>query len=144
MRSMVQINVSKTYLERIPLPQPTAEEIRSNPLYTTIARNTLALQRYNDKSGFFKELDSLFGSKDWVQIGKYQGAYGLGGESLSIPQTPKAYLTLKATNDILIAKLYNLSKEDFVTILSTFQVLHDKQPHYIELLKTLWDNVEIE
>ena len=142
-RSMVQINFNKIYLERVPLPQPSSEEIRSNPLYTLIARNALALQRYNDKSGHFKILDSLFGSKEWVQIGKYQGAYGFGGESLSIPQTEKAYLTLKATNDILIAKLYGLDKEDFITILSTFKVLLKKQPHYAELLKSLWESVEI-
>lgn len=142
-RSMVQINFNKIYLERIPLPQPSSEEIRSNPLYTLIARNALALQRYNDKSGHFKVLDSLFGSKEWVQISKHQGTYGLGGEPLSIPKTEKAYLTLKATNDILIAKLYGLKQEEFLTILSTFKVLHNKQPHYIELLKTLWESVEI-
>lgn len=143
-RSMVQINVSKTYLERTPLPQPTAEEIRSNPLYTLITRNSLALQRYNDKSGYFKALDSLFGSKEWIQIGKHQGSYGLGGEPLSIPKTEKSYLTLKATNDILIAKLYGLDQEEFCTILSTFKVLTNKQPHYIELLKNLWESVGIE
>ncbi|MCE3046815.1 Eco57I restriction-modification methylase domain-containing protein [Helicobacter kayseriensis] len=142
-RSIVQINVSKTYLERVPLPQPTAEEIRSNPLYTTITRNSLALQRYNDKSGYFKALDSLFGSKEWVQIGKHQGSYGLGGEPLSIPKTEKSYLTLKATNDILIAKLYGLEQEEFCTILSTFKVLANKQPHYIELLKVMWKSVGI-
>lgn len=140
-RSMVQINVSKTYLERVPLPQPSSEEIRSNPLYITILRNALALQRYNDKKQHFKVLDSLFGSEAWVQIGEYQGCYGLGGESLSIPQSEKSYLTLKATNDILIAKLYGIDKEEFCTILSTFKVLSTKQPHYIELLKGLWESV---
>lgn len=140
-RSMVQIHLNKTYISRIPFPQPTAEEIRNSPLYTTIARNALALQRYNDKSGFFKELDSLFGSEDWVQIGEYQGCYGLGEESLSIPQSEKSYLTLKATNDILIAKLYGIDQEEFCTILSTFKVLSTKQPHYIELLKGLWESV---
>ena len=80
-------------------------------------------------------------AKDWVQIGEYQGCYGLGGESLSIPQSEKSYLTLKATNDILIAKLYGIDKEEFCTILSTFKVLSTKQPHYIELLKGLWESV---
>lgn len=142
-RSMVQIHLNKTYLSRIPFPQPTAEEIRSNPIYTLITRNSLALQRYNDKSGYFKALDSLFGSKEWIQIGKHQGSYGLGGEPLSIPKTEKSYLTLKATNDILIAKLYGLDQEEFCTILSTFKVLTNKQPHYIELLKAMWKSVEI-
>ncbi|WP_027327559.1 Eco57I restriction-modification methylase domain-containing protein [Helicobacter pametensis] len=142
-RSMVQINFNKIYLERIPFPQPTAEEIRSNPLYTTITRNSLALQRYNDKSGHFASLDPLFGSKEWVQVSKHQGSYGLGGEPLSIPRTEKSYLTLKATNDILIAKLYGLDKEELIALLSIFKVLSTKQPHYIELLKSLWEDVEI-
>ena len=86
-RSMVQIHLNKTYISRIPFPQPTAEEIRNSPLYTTIARNALALQLYNDKKGHFQVLSSLFGSEDWVQIGEYQGCYGLGGEILSHPQS---------------------------------------------------------
>lgn len=142
-RSMVTTTISKFFFRELPIPQPSSEEIRSNHLYITIIRNALALQRYNDKSGFFKELDSLFDSKEWVQIGKYQGAYGFGGEPLSVPETEKAYFILKATNDILIAKLYGLDKEDFITILSTFKVLAKKQPYYIELLKSLWDSVEM-
>ncbi|ENA8741910.1 class I SAM-dependent DNA methyltransferase, partial [Campylobacter jejuni] len=34
-RNMVQINVSKSYLERIPLPQPSDEEIQNNEIYKT-------------------------------------------------------------------------------------------------------------
>lgn len=140
-RGIVQINVSKTYLERIPLPQPSVQEIHSSPLYATIARNALALQRYNDKEGYFKALDSLFGSEEKVQISKHQSSSALGGAPLSIPQTEKSYLTLKAQTDILIAKLYKITKEEFETILKSFKVLHTKQPHYIKLLLDLWDSV---
>ncbi|HEE8965408.1 TPA: class I SAM-dependent DNA methyltransferase, partial [Campylobacter jejuni] len=38
-RNMVQINVSKSYLERIPLPQPSDEEIQNNEIYKTLAKN---------------------------------------------------------------------------------------------------------
>lgn len=138
---MVQIHLNKTYISRIPFPQPSVQEIHSNPLYATIARNALALQRYNDKEGYFKALDSLFGSEEKVQISKHQSSSALGGAPLSIPQTEKSYLTLKAQTDILIAKLYQITKEEFETILKSFKVLHTKQPHYIKLLLDLWDSV---
>lgn len=121
-RGMVQINVSKTYLERIPLPQPSDEELESKQDYAYIYKNALILQLYHDKAGHFKELQSAFG------IDKAQ-----------IPSTQKAYDTLRAKLDIHIAKLYGLSKEEFCAMLESFKVLHDKQPHYIALLKSLWE-----
>ncbi|ECP8837174.1 class I SAM-dependent DNA methyltransferase, partial [Campylobacter jejuni] len=54
-RNMVQINVSKSYLERIPLPQPSDEEIQNNEIYKTLAKNALLLQLYNDQNHHFDE-----------------------------------------------------------------------------------------
>ena len=122
-RGMVQINVSKTYLERIPLPQPSDEELESNASYKEIYTTALLLQLYNDKAGHFKELQSAFG------IDKAQ-----------IPSTQKAYDTLRARLDIQIAKLYGLDKEDLCAMLESFKVLAKNQPHYITLLKSLWEN----
>lgn len=121
-RGMVQINVSKTYLERIPLPQPSDEELESKQDYAYIYKNALILQLYHDKAGHFKDLQKEFG------IDKGQ-----------IPSTQKAYDTLRAKLDIHIANLYGLSKEEFCAMLESFKVLHDKQPHYIALLKSLWE-----
>lgn len=121
-RGMVQINVSKTYLERIPLPQPSDEELESKQDYAYIYKNALILQLYHDKAGDFEDLQKEFG------IDKGQ-----------IPSTQKAYDTLRAKLDIHIAKLYGLSKEEFCAMLESFKVLHDKQPHYIALLKSLWE-----
>lgn len=122
-RGMVQINVSKTYLERIPLPQPSDEELESKQDYAYIYKNALILQLYHDKGGGdFKDLQKEFG------IDKGQ-----------IPSTQKAYDTLRAKLDIHIAKLYGLSKEEFCAMLESFKVLNDKQPHYIALLKSLWE-----
>ncbi|KPH52710.1 hypothetical protein HPU229313_04400 [Helicobacter pullorum] len=119
-RGMIQINVNKTYLERIPLPQPSDEELETKQDY--IYKNALILQLYHDKAGDFEDLQKEFG------IDKGQ-----------IPSTQKAYDTLRAKLDIHIAKLYGLSKEEFCAILESFKVLHDKQPHYITLLKRLWE-----
>lgn len=121
-RGMIQINVNKTYLERIPLPQPSDEELESKQDYAYIYKNALILQLYHDKAGDFEDLQKEFG------IDKGQ-----------IPSTQKAYDTLRAKLDIHIAKLYGLSKEEFCAMLESFKVLHDKQPHYIALLKSLWE-----
>lgn len=119
-RNMVQINVSKTYLERIPLPQPSDEEIQNNEIYKTLAKNTLLLQLYNDKNHHFDELKQEFNIKNE-----------------EIPKTKKAYDILRAKNDLLVKKLYGLSDDEFSYMISTFKVLNEKQSEYITLLKTI-------
>jgi hypothetical protein len=42
-RQMIQINVSQTYLYRLPLPQPTDAEIRTHADYSQLAKNALLL-----------------------------------------------------------------------------------------------------
>lgn len=119
-RTMIQINVSKTYLERLPLPQPSDDEILANESYVFIARSALILQLYNDKVGYFDELRREFDIKNE-----------------EIPSTQKLYLTLKARLDIAVAKLYGLDSKDFCHLLESFQVLKTNQPEYIALLLTL-------
>lgn len=119
-RTMIQINVSKTYLERLPLPQPSDDEILANKSYAFIARSALILQLYNDKAGYFDELRREFDIKNE-----------------EIPSTQKLYLTLKARLDIAVAKLYGLDSKDFRCLLESFQVLKTNQPEYIALLLAL-------
>ncbi|ENE6868452.1 class I SAM-dependent DNA methyltransferase, partial [Campylobacter jejuni] len=119
-RNMVQINVSKTYLERIPLPQPSDEEIQNNEIYKTLAKNALLLQLYNDKNHHFDELKQEFNIKNE-----------------EIPKTKKAYDILRTKNDLLVKKLYGLSDDEFSYMISTFKVLNEKQSEYITLLKTI-------
>lgn len=119
-RNMVQINVSKSYLERIPLPQPSDEEIQNNEIYKTLAKNALLLQLYNDKNHHFDELKQEFNIKNE-----------------EIPKTKKAYDILRAKNDLLVKKLYDLSDDEFSYMISTFKVLNEKQSEYITLLKTI-------
>ena len=119
-RNMVQINVSKTYLERIPLPQPNDEELKNNEIYKTLARNALILQIFNDKNHHFDELKQKFNI-----------------QNEEIPKTEKAYDILRAKNDLLVKELYALNDEEFSFMLSTFKVLNKKQGGYIALLKTL-------
>lgn len=121
-RGMVQMNVNKTYLERIPLPQPSDKEIVENATYLSVAKNALILQLYNDKAGHFKELQEEF------KISQN-----------AIPTTSKLYNELKAKQDIAIAKLYGLDKEEFCYALESFKVLQSKKPEYIALLKNSWE-----
>lgn len=121
LRGMVQINVSKTYLERLPIPQPSDEEILQSSLYQNIAFDALKLQLFNDKKKHFTSLKEEF-------------------HSIDMPSTQKAYDTIKAQLDITIAtEIYKLTKEEFYHLLESFQVLQNKQPSYIALLKSLWD-----
>lgn len=119
-RNMVQININKTYLERIPLPQPSDEEIQNNEIYKTLAKNALLLQLCNDKNHHFDELKQEFNIKNE-----------------EIPKTKKAYDILRAKNDLLVKKLYGLSDDEFSYMISTFKVLNEKQSEYITLLKTI-------
>lgn len=119
-RNMVQINVSKSYLERIPLPQPSDEEIQNNEIYKTLAKNALLLQLYNDQNRHFDELKQEFNIKNE-----------------EIPKTKKAYNILRAKNDLLVKELYGLSDDEFSYMISTFKVLNEKQSEYITLLKTI-------
>lgn len=121
-RGMVQIHLNKTYIKRIPLPQPSDKQIKSNETYAFIARSALILQLYNDSAGHFIELANEFG------IAKSE-----------IPKTQKLYDSLKARLDIAVAKLYGLDFDDFSHILESFKVLNSKQPAYIALLKSLWE-----
>ena len=118
LRGMVQINVSKTYLQRIPMPQPSDKEILTNEVYKEIAMNALRLQLYNDKEDYFGEL------KEEFKIDK-------------IPNTAKNYDILRAKNDKLIAKLYGITQEEITYILGTFKVLNNKNPGFIGLFKSL-------
>lgn len=119
-RAMIQISVDKTYIKRLPLPQPSNDEILANEAYAFIARSALILQLYNDKEGYFEELRGEFGIKD-----------------SEIPSTQKLYLTLKARLDIAVARLYGLDSKDFCHLLESFKVLNTNQPEYIALLFTL-------
>ena len=120
-RAMIQISVDKTYITRIPLPQPSDDEIAKNETYAFIARSALILQLYNDKAGHFAELAQEFGIK-----------------TSEIPTTQKLYDSLKAQLDIKVAKLYGLDFSDFEHILESFKVLNAKQPAFVALLKDLF------
>lgn len=111
-RQMIQINVNKTYIMRLPLPQPTEEEIKKDAIYSQLVKNTLILTLANNWEGF-AELAPLFSiTKEQTEL------------------TEKQYQLLQIANDVMIAKLYGITKEELAYILSTFKVLNKNKPEY--------------
>ncbi|TQV64169.1 MAG: restriction endonuclease [Sulfurovum sp.] len=110
-RGMIQINVSKTYLYRLPIPQLSDDEILKE--HKELLLNGLKLSLKNDFETF-KELADEFGIK-----------------KTDLPTTPKQWDFLQIKNDCMVAKMFNISKDELEYILSTFKVLKNKKPQYV-------------
>lgn len=114
-RFMIQINVNKTYLYRLPIPQPTDEEILRNKEFQTLAKNSLLLS-LADNWQDFAELTSLFDiSKD------------------DLPNTEKSRDLLRFNNDKIVAKLYGITDDQLRYILESFPVMKNKRAGYCAL-----------
>ena len=112
-RLNIAMNVSKTYLMRLPIPQPSDIELNENRDYQTLIINSLKLTlHYNFDD--FKEL-----AKEYNITKK------------DLPPTPKQVDMLKIKNDIIIAQMYGISYKELEHILSTFKVFDSKNHKYI-------------
>ena len=115
-RFMIQITVNKTYLYRLPMPQPTDAEIMASPDFTQLAKNALLLSLAASWSDF-SELAPLFNVKP-----------------KDVPQTAKAQDTLRAQNDQTVARLYGITGTELSHLLRSFKVMAHKRPEYLTLL----------
>ncbi len=118
-RLMIQINVNQTYLYRLPMPQPSDDEIRANADFAQLAKNALLLSLAADWDRF-AELAPLF------ELAK-----------TDVPQTDKACDKLRAENDKIVAKLYGISDPEFAHLLQSFKVMAAKRPEYLALLASV-------
>jgi hypothetical protein len=116
-RFMIQITVNKTYLFRLPIPQPTDEAIRANPDYAQLAKNALLL--------------SLAAS--WDDFAELAPLFNVG--PADVPATAKARDLLRAENDHIVARLYGLTDADFAHLLRSFPGMAAKRPEYLALLQ---------
>ena len=122
-RFIIDMNATKTYLMRLPIPMPSEKEIEEKKEYKTLYLNAIKLQlSYDIKS--FEELKDKFEIKDE-----------------DIPNTDKKRDLLKIENDIIVAKLYEVGKKELKHITSEayFKTLNTKNPAY---LSTLLENFE--
>jgi hypothetical protein len=116
-RFMIQIHANKTYLYRLPMPQPSDDEIRTNPDYAQLAKNALLLSlaaSWDD----FAELAPLF------EV-----------QRTDLPQNAKAQDTLRAQNDKIVARLYGITSDELVHLLRSFKVMASKRAEYLTLLQ---------
>jgi len=125
-RRYVDLHVNLTYLKRLPLPQPSIEELQENEIYKQLIYNS-ALLSYIHAPQDFEEFIEKFN----LQIN-------------NIP-TSKIMLEryvdeLKVQNDCLILKLYEISKDELKYILSTFKALNNKSPQFVKLLLNSYTN----
>ena len=116
-RFMIQIHANKTYLFRLPTPQPSDAEIRANSDYAQLAKNALLLTlaaSWDD----FAELAPLFAVKQ-----------------KDVPLTAKAMDVLRAENDKIVARLYGITDAEFKHLLKSFKGMATKRPEYVALLQ---------
>ncbi len=116
-RFMIQIHANKTYLYRLPMPQPSDELIRSNPNYALLAKNALLLTLAASWDDFC-ELAPLFDV-----------------QPKDVPQTAKAKDALRAENDKIVAHLYGITDDEFAHLLGSFKGMANKRPEYMTLLQ---------
>ena len=119
-RFMIQIHANKTYLYRLPMPQPSDDEIRSNPAYAQLAKNALLLSL---------AAPSLHA---WDDFGELAPLFNVHRSDL--PNTVKAQDTLRAENDKLVAGLYGITDTELAHLLHSFKVMAHKRPEYLALL----------
>jgi hypothetical protein len=115
-RFMIQIHANKTYLFRLPTPQPEDEEILSNESYATLAKNALLL--------------SLKAS--WDDFCDLAAVFNVSAND--VPTSSKAEDILRAQNDKLVAKLLGLDNNEFAYLARSFTGLASKRPEYMTLL----------
>jgi len=116
LRFSVSIHVNKTYLTRLPLPQPTDGELASNPAYKAIVRSSAALSLYNTPN-LLTEIKT-----------------GLKIKDSEIPATQKQFDETKIGLDLAVARLYQIDAKDIEHMLTSFKVLTRKHPEYVARL----------
>ncbi len=90
-RQMIQVNVSQTYLNRLPIPQPSDADILANADYATLAKNALLLTLAASWADF-AELAPLLDVKNQ-----------------DVPTTAKTMDMLRAENDKIVTRLYGIT-----------------------------------
>jgi hypothetical protein len=126
-RFMVQIHANKTYLFRLPLPQPSDAEILSNPAWRQLAGNALRLSLHAGGGNLAADLAPAM------------QALGIGlGDA---PQNAKAADRLRAEIDHSVALAYGVDAAEFAHMLASFKVMQNKRPEYLAMLGSVWPDL---
>ncbi|MDR2422086.1 MAG: hypothetical protein LBE01_01765 [Deltaproteobacteria bacterium] len=119
LRASVAMNVNKTYVSRLPLPQPAPSELADDPALFDLILDSAALSLY-------------FAPKELADLNAVPGL-----NDLAPPDSPEAYDLRLAQVDLKVARLYGLDLAEMELILDGFKVLKDKKPHYLSLVRDL-------
>ncbi len=132
LRRFVDSNVLKSCLYQCPMPQPEEKEILSNPLYLNLAKNTSLLIAKNDPENFKYLLYLEYFKFDKEKVNKI----------LKLDKEDEFFKEKENENNFIIASLYSLAKEDFITLLGDFKALKNKKKgeDYISSLIKGYDN----
>jgi hypothetical protein len=114
-RFMIQIHANKTYLFRLPIPQPSDAEILADADYRRLAENALLLTLANNWDDF-AELAPIFDL-----------------QPKKLPITSNAKNLLRHENDSIVAKLYGITPDEMQHLLKSFKVMQNKRPDYVGL-----------
>ena len=123
-RFMIQIHANKTYLFRLPMPQPSDAEILASPVWRQLASHALRL--------------SLQAGGGSLAADLVPAMQALGISLADAPQNAKAADRLRAEIDQAVAQAYGLSAADFAHLLPSFKVLAAKRPEYLAMLGVVW------
>lgn len=124
LRCSSAIHVTKSYLMRLPLPQPDDAELAKNPVYKELVANSLKLSLHFNPEGF-AELKTDFKLED-----------------ADIPRTAKQVDMLRIRNDCLVAKLYRIEPDELAHMLASFKVLNSKRPEYGKALLSTYRSLQ--
>ncbi|MGF7101843.1 type II restriction/modification system DNA methylase subunit YeeA [Borreliella kurtenbachii] len=130
-RRFVNMHVQKSCLYQCPMPQPEEDEILNNSLYLNLAKNTSLLIAKNDSENFsyLLYLEHFGFSKEKVN------------KILKLETKDEFFKEKENENNFIVASLYSLTKEDFITLLSDFKVLKNKKGEdYISSLIKGYEN----
>jgi len=124
-RFMIQIHANKTYLYRLPMPQPSDDEILANPAWFQLARKALLLTLAAGWEPFASDLAEV--------------RRALGVVQTDAPITAKSQDALRAEIDCLVAQAYGYGGADFAHLLRSFPGMQHKRPEYAVALERAWD-----
>jgi hypothetical protein len=106
------------------MPQPTDEQIRSNPVFAQLAKNALLLT--------LAAPSPAGGRQAWDDFSELAPLFNVQRHEL--PATAKAADTLRAQNDQLVAQAYGITPSELAHLLGSFKVMANKRPEYVALL----------
>jgi hypothetical protein len=97
---------------RLPIPQPSDAEILANHEYMKLVRNALKLTLVNGYDPFAELMQE----------------FGISRNDAALTDKQKQKTMIE--NDLLVARLYGVTKDDLAHIMDSFKVLKSKKPEY--------------